>query len=104
MPALSPVCASRVGLGRGWGMLCLRPANSPAEPQIVKSRLVVLAVLCAALAGCGHMPKIWPFYKKAKPGPEVVNELNLVNADGSAASYPQYWSRNTLVIDLSGVS
>ena len=26
-----------------------------------------------------------------------------MNADGTPASYPQYWSRNTLVIDLSGV-
>ena len=50
------------------------------------------------------MPKIWPFHKKPKPGPEAVSELNLVNADGSAATFPQYWNRNTLVIDLSGVS
>lgn len=46
---------------------------------------------------------MWPFHKKAKPGPAAVHELNLVNADGSEASYPQYWVRNTLVIDLSGV-
>lgn len=50
------------------------------------------------------MPKIWPFYKKPKPAPEVVNEVNLVLPDGSAANYPQYWKRNTLVIDLSGVA
>ncbi|MEO8064840.1 MAG: hypothetical protein ABI821_19080 [Pseudomonadota bacterium] len=51
-----------------------------------------------------HMPHVWPFYKKPKVGPQAVNELTLVNADGSAATYPQYWKRNTLVIDLSGVS
>jgi hypothetical protein len=50
------------------------------------------------------MPKIWPFYKKPKPVPEAVNELTLVNADGSAASHPQYWVRNTLVIDLTGAA
>jgi hypothetical protein len=50
------------------------------------------------------MPKIWPFHKKPKPVPEAVSELTLVNADGSAATFPQYWKRNTLVIDLSGVS
>jgi hypothetical protein len=33
-----------------------------------------------------------------------VHELDLVNTDGTPASYPQYWKRNTLVIDLSGVS
>ena len=70
----------------------------------MKYRLVVLACCCFVLAACGHMPKLWPFGKKAKPGPEAVTELNLVNADGSAASFPQYWTRNTLVIDLSGVS
>jgi hypothetical protein len=64
------------------------------------------AACTLALTACGslHMPKIWPFHKKQKAGPEAVNELTLVNADGSGASYPQYWKRNTLVIDLTGVS
>lgn len=74
----------------------------------MKIRHVLVVACCLALTACGslHMPKlkVWPFYKKPKPVPEVVNELVLVNADGSGASYPQYWSRNTLVIDLSGVS
>ena len=48
------------------------------------------------------MPNIWPFHRKAKPVPEAVNELTLVNADGSTANFPQYWKRNALVIDLSG--
>ena len=63
-------------------------------------------VVCSlAVSACSmHMPHVWPFYKKPKAGPVAVNELNLVNADGSAATYPQYWKRNTLVIDLSGVS
>jgi hypothetical protein len=50
-----------------------------------------------------RMPNIWPFHRKPKPVPEAVQELNLVNADGSPASFPQYWKRNTLVIDLSGI-
>ena len=68
--------------------------------------LTAIAVCSLALPACGtmHMPHIWPFYKKPKPAPTEVHELNLVNADGSAASFPQYWKRNTLVIDLSGVS
>jgi hypothetical protein len=72
----------------------------------VKFRPALVAACCLALSACGtlHMPKIWPFYKKPKLGPEAVNELTLVNADGSAASFPQYWKRNTLVIDLTGVS
>jgi hypothetical protein len=72
----------------------------------LKFRLALVASCGLALSACGtlHMPKIWPFYKKPKLGPEAVNELMLVNADGSAATFPQYWKRNTLVIDLSGVS
>jgi hypothetical protein len=74
----------------------------------LKFRHVLVVACCLALTACGslHMPKVkvWPFYKKPKPVPEAVNEVTLVNADGSGASYPQYWQRNTLVIDLSGVS
>jgi hypothetical protein len=70
----------------------------------MKSRLALLAAACLALSACSTMSKMWPFHKKAKPGPTAVHEFNLVNADGSEATYPQYWVRNTLVLDLSGVS
>ena len=72
----------------------------------MKSRLLVVIACCAALTACHSlsMPKVWPFYKKPKPVPEAVNEVNLVLPDGTAANYPQYWKRNMLVIDLSGVS
>ncbi len=70
----------------------------------MKFRLPLVVALTLALSACGTMSKMWPFGKKPKPGPEVVNEIELVNADGTPASYPQYWKRNTLVIDLSGVS
>jgi hypothetical protein len=69
----------------------------------MKARLALLAAACLALSACSTMSKMWPFHKKAKPGPVAVHELDLVNADGSAATYPQYWVRNTLVVDLSGV-
>jgi hypothetical protein len=85
--------------------------NSVRSGRPVKFRFVSLAALVACslgLGACGtmhmHAPHIWPFYKKPKLGPQAVNELTLVNADGSPASYPQYWKRNTLIIDLSGVS
>ena len=72
----------------------------------MKARLLLVAAACLVLTACGtlRMPKVWPFYKKPKPAPEAVTEVALVNADGSPASYPQYWVRNTLVIDLSGAS
>ena len=69
----------------------------------MKLRLVLIATACVTLTACSSMSKLWPFHHKAKPGPEAVHELNLVNADGSAATYPQYWQRNTLVLDLSGI-
>src|SRR3954471_10767560 len=75
-------------------VLCLPP---------MKTRLAALAAACLALSACSTMSKMWPFHKKAKPGPVAVHELNLVNADGSEATYPQYWQRNTLVLDLSGI-
>lgn len=80
--------------------------NSPWSGPTVKFRLVMIVACTLAVTACSsiRMPHVWPFYKKPKPVPEAVNELNLVNADGSAASFPQYWKRNTLVIDLSGVS
>ena len=72
----------------------------------LKTRLALGVALCFGLQGCSsmHMPHVWPFYKKPKPEPEAVHEVELVNADGTPASYPQYWKRNTLVIDLSGAS
>jgi hypothetical protein len=69
----------------------------------MKSRLALLAACALLLPACSTMSKLWPFHKKAKAGPAAVHELNLVNADGTAATYPQYWVRNTLVLDLSGV-
>ena len=66
-------------------------------------RFVLIVCSSLLLVGCST-PKIWPFYKKPKPMPEVVHEVDLVNADGTPASFPQYWKRNSLLIDLSGAS
>ena len=57
----------------------------------MKSRLALIA---ASASACGlqlrlhRRRKIWPFYKKPKPAPEAVHELDLVNADGTPASLP----------------
>ena len=94
-------------------MFAAMKARQSRQPYQTRRMLVIAAVVASGLglSACSsfhmprmHMPNVWPFHKKVKPGPEAVNELTLVNADGSAASYPQYWVRNTLVIDLSGVS
>jgi hypothetical protein len=72
----------------------------------LKTRLVIVAAVCLGLAACQSLPrpKVWPFYKKPKPAPEAVHELELVTSDGTTATYPQYWKRNTLILDLSGVA
>lgn len=65
-----------------------------------------LIACCLTLSACSSysMQMGWPpIQKKAKPAPEAVNELNLVNTDGTPANFPQYWKRNTLVIDLSAI-
>jgi hypothetical protein len=75
----------------------------------LKTRLapsLSLILICTlGLSACHslRMPDVWPFHKKPKPAPVAVNELTLVNADGTPANFPQYWKRNTLVIDLSGI-
>ena len=70
----------------------------------MKFRLALVVAVCLALSACSTMSKVWPFHKKPKPAPEAVHEFDLVNSDGTPASFPQYWLRNTVVIDLSGIS
>jgi hypothetical protein len=80
------------------------------EWSLVKFRIApgfASIVVCSlSLTACSSysMQMGWPpIQRKARPAPEPVNELNLVNTDGSPANFPQYWKRNTLVIDLSAI-
>jgi hypothetical protein len=68
-------------------------------------RAVTAALLLSGLltiaAGCSHMPHPhWPWHRKQEPAPVVVHELVITTADGAEAAYPQYWTGNTLVVDL----
>jgi hypothetical protein len=88
--------------------------NSSWSAALVNSRRssglasgFALMAACLVLTACSsYTVKLdWPpIQKKPKPLPERVQELNLLNADGTPAMFSQYWKRNTLVIDLSGVS
>jgi hypothetical protein len=104
---MSPVGVSPGQVQARDAVLSSLPANTVAGVAL-KTRLApslsLLIACCLGLTACHslHMPNMWPFHKKPKPVPEAVTELTLVNADGSTASFPQYWKRNTLVIDLSG--
>lgn len=65
---------------------------------------VVLAL--AFTAGCSQMSQLrWPWSDVRAPAPEAANELTITPGEGtSGASIPQYWKRNTLVLDMQAVS
>ena len=58
----------------------------------------LVCVLALAAAGCSHLH--WPWHQPPPPPPVPVHELDISSA-GATATYPQYWKRNTLVVDLS---
>jgi hypothetical protein len=60
-----------------------------------------LAVVLS-LSGCSHLR--WPFHRKPAAPPPEVHELDETSEGGASASFPQYWMRNTLVVDLQGAS
>jgi hypothetical protein len=63
------------------------------------------AVLLVALTGCASLQSHWPFAGKAVEAPQPVRELAVqVPADAAMPVVLQYWERNTLVIDLQGVT
>lgn len=64
-----------------------------------------LLVATLSLAGCSHFPSLhWPWHHKPAPPPPQVHELDEASEGGAAASFPQYWVRNTLVVDLQAAS
>jgi hypothetical protein len=69
-------------------------------------RTSVIAILFVALAGCSHLPTVqWPWSAKPEPPPQRADELVVTLGNTSAVTnLPQYWKRNTLVVDLQGVS
>ena len=66
-----------------------------AETRATMRRGAVLLTLLAA--GC-H----WPWHRHPPAPPAPVHELDISGA--AADSYPQYWQRNTLLVDLSSAS
>jgi hypothetical protein len=67
-----------------------------------RAMLTLAAVATIAAAGCGHLSPHWPWHRTAAPA-SPVHELD-ISSGGAAATYPQSWQRNTLVVDLSSVS
>jgi hypothetical protein len=71
-------------------------------------RRLVLVLVCmglAGLSGCSSMRSLWPWGGKQAVAPEPVHELVVtVPADMAVPVVLQFWERNTLVVDLQGVS
>jgi hypothetical protein len=65
-------------------------------------------VLVLLAAGCGHLPAMpamhWPWHQRPASAPAPVHELDISAAAGDSSSFPQYWRRNTLVVDLTAAS
>lgn len=64
-------------------------------------RTAAAAVLAVSLAACSHLP--W----RAKPVPaqKNANEIVEMAEDGTKTyAFPQYWERNTLVIDMQAAA
>jgi hypothetical protein len=71
--------------------LCSSSWRSPA----------LIAALSLMLSACAMH---WPWKRRPVPPPQPVHEVTIVtDANGSAATILQYWDRNTLLLDLSGV-
>jgi hypothetical protein len=64
------------------------------------------AALALLAAGCGHLPAMhWPWQQRPAPAAAPVHELDIsAAAAGVPDSFPQYWKRNTLVVDLTAAS
>jgi hypothetical protein len=56
------------------------------------------------LAGCTSLSAHLPWGHKAPPPPEVSTALTVAAPDGTALSWPQFWQRNDVVLDMSGLA
>jgi hypothetical protein len=71
------------------------------RPIRAVSALLLLSGLLTITAGCSHLPHPhWPWHGKHEAAPVVVHELVITTEEGAEAAYPQYWTGNTLVVDL----
>jgi hypothetical protein len=56
------------------------------------------------LAGCASLSAHLPWRHKAPPPPEVSTALTVATPAGAAVAWPQFWQRNDVVLDLTGVA
>jgi hypothetical protein len=64
--------------------------------------IALVTALSLMLSACAMH---WPWKRRPVPPPQPVQQVSITtDAAGPAATIPQYWDRNTLLLDLSGVS
>jgi hypothetical protein len=75
-----------------------RDFQSESVRRATRACVAVAAGLClVTLTACSHMP----WHHKPAQGPQAVSELVELAPDGAPTTvFPQYWKRNTLVVDL----
>ncbi len=56
------------------------------------------------LAGCASLSAHLPWGHRAPPAPEVSTALTVAAPDGTGLSWPQFWQRNDVVLDMSAVA
>jgi hypothetical protein len=56
------------------------------------------------LAGCTSLSVHLPWAHKSPPAPEVSLALTMAAPDGTTLSWPQFWQRNDVVLDMSGLT
>jgi hypothetical protein len=71
------------------------------RPRMQAVACAAAAVLAVAVTGCSSLKSHWPWHHSAPPPPPPAHALDIT---GAAGSFPQYWQRNTLVVDLSAAS
>jgi hypothetical protein len=72
-----------------------------SRPECASAGILLALMLTAG--GCSHVGGMhWPWHHKPPPPPAPVHELDVTGA--AADTYPQYWKRNTLLVDLSAAS
>jgi hypothetical protein len=81
---------TRFGSGNEEGAMLVRPG--------ARVRCAALLVLGLSATGCGHL-----WHHASAPPAAPVHELDIGGAN-AAEAFPQYWKRNTLLVDLSAAS
>lgn len=69
----------------------------------VKARAAMLTLAALAPAGCAHLSPHWPWHHSPASPAAPVHALDISDAAGGD-TFPQYWKRNTLLVDLSAAS